>query len=70
MRSFILTAAFTLGATLAHAQTYFLERSLGFEYALMALSVGGAIASWAIARSRYGEKSGRCASGCGPARIR
>jgi NADH-quinone oxidoreductase subunit L len=44
-----------LHPTLAHAQTYFASRSLGFEYALMALSVGGAIGSWALARSRYGE---------------
>ena len=44
-----------LHPTLAHAQTYFANRSLGFEYALMALSVGGAIGSWALARSRYGE---------------
>ena len=45
-----------LHPVLAHAKTYFHERSLGFEYALMATSVGGAIASWFIARSRYGEK--------------
>jgi NADH-quinone oxidoreductase subunit L len=43
-----------LHPVVAHARSYFTERSLGFEYALMALSVGGAIASWAIARSRYG----------------
>jgi len=45
-----------LHPVLAHATTYFQDRPLGFEYALMALSVGGAIGSWAIARSRYGEK--------------
>ena len=44
-----------LHPTLAHANTLFAKRSLGFELALMALSVGGAIGSWALARSRYGE---------------
>ncbi len=43
-----------LHPVLAHATTYFHARSLGFEYALMATSVGGAIVSWLVARSRYG----------------
>jgi NADH-quinone oxidoreductase subunit L len=43
-----------LHPVLAHSVTLFHERSLGFEYALMATSVGGAILSWYIARSRYG----------------
>jgi NADH-quinone oxidoreductase subunit L len=41
--------------SLGHAQTHFEEQGLGLELGLMALSVAGAIASWAIARSRYGE---------------
>ena len=45
-----------LHPVLAHSRTYFEPRGLGFEYALMALSVGGAIGSWLLARSRYGEK--------------
>jgi NADH-quinone oxidoreductase subunit L len=45
-----------LHPVVAHATTYFHQRSLGFEYVLMATSVGGAILSWAIARKRYGEK--------------
>jgi NADH-quinone oxidoreductase subunit L len=45
-----------LHPVLAHATTYFTQRSLSREYALMAASVGGAILSWYIARSRYGEK--------------
>jgi NADH-quinone oxidoreductase subunit L len=45
-----------LHPVLAHARTYFTPRGLPFEYALMAVSVGGAIGSWALARSRYGEK--------------
>ncbi len=45
-----------LHPVLAHARTYFEPRGLGMEYALMAVSVGGAIGSWFLARSRYGEK--------------
>ena len=43
-----------LHPTLAHAQVHFHEHSLGLELALMALSVGGAIGSWSLARARYG----------------
>ncbi|MEZ4293853.1 MAG: NADH-quinone oxidoreductase subunit L [Polyangiaceae bacterium] len=43
-----------LHPVLAHARTFFDDRPLSFEYALMATSVGGAIACWALARSRYG----------------
>jgi NADH-quinone oxidoreductase subunit L len=45
-----------LHPTLAHAQASFKPYGLGLEYALMGVSVGGAIAMWALARSRYGEK--------------
>src|SRR5262249_47102170 len=45
-----------LHPVLAHATTYFTQRSLSREYALMAASVGGAIVSWFIARSRYGAQ--------------
>ncbi len=41
--------------SLGHAQTHFSERGLSLELGLMALSVAGAIGSWALARSRYGE---------------
>jgi NADH-quinone oxidoreductase subunit L len=41
--------------SIGHAQTRFTEQSLGLELLLMALSVAGAIASWWIAKSRYGE---------------
>ncbi len=44
-----------LHPVLAHSAAKFTERPLSLELALMALSVGGAIGSWAIARSRYGE---------------
>jgi NADH-quinone oxidoreductase subunit L len=37
------------------SQTHFTRQSLGLELGLMVLSVGGAIGSWALARSRYGE---------------
>ena len=40
--------------SIGHAQTHFTEQGLGLELGLMALSVAGAIASWWIARSRYG----------------
>jgi NADH-quinone oxidoreductase subunit L len=40
--------------SLGEAQTHFANPGLGLELGLMALSVGGAIGSWAIARSRYG----------------
>ena len=36
-------------------QTHFDHQGLGLELGLMALSVGGAIGMWALARSRYGE---------------
>src|SRR5262249_52934210 len=36
-------------------QTKFDHQPLGLELGLMVLSVGGAIGSWALARSRYGE---------------
>jgi len=44
-----------LHPVLAHSAARFAERGLGLELGLMALSVAGAIGSWAIARSRYGE---------------
>jgi NADH-quinone oxidoreductase subunit L len=43
-----------LHPVLAQSEAHFHARSLGFEYLLMAVSVGGAIASWTIARKRYG----------------
>ena len=36
------------------AQTHFEHEGLGLEFGLMALSVGGALGAWALARSRYG----------------
>jgi NADH-quinone oxidoreductase subunit L len=44
-----------LHPVLAHAESTFKPLGLGLEYALMALSVGGAIGSWYLARARYGE---------------
>ena len=43
-----------LSPVLQHAVVSFREGGLGLEYALMALSVGLAIASWALAKKRYG----------------
>jgi NADH-quinone oxidoreductase subunit L len=43
-----------LHPVLAHAETKFTSQSLGLELAMMAISVGGAIGAWALARSRYG----------------
>jgi NADH-quinone oxidoreductase subunit L len=43
-----------LHPTLAHSAARFDKGGLGLEYALMALSVGGAIAMWLWARRRYG----------------
>jgi NADH-quinone oxidoreductase subunit L len=43
-----------LHPVLAHSAARFADRGLGLEWALMGLSVGGAIGSWALARSRYG----------------
>jgi NADH-quinone oxidoreductase subunit L len=43
-----------LHPVLSAARVKFADRGLGLELALMALSVGGAIGSWALARSRYG----------------
>jgi NADH-quinone oxidoreductase subunit L len=45
-----------LHPTLAHAETRFKPYGLGLEYLLMAVSVGGALLSWSIARARYGDK--------------
>jgi NADH-quinone oxidoreductase subunit L len=45
-----------LHPVLAHSSAVFHQHGLGLELALMAVSVGGAIASWAVARSRYGAK--------------
>jgi NADH-quinone oxidoreductase subunit L len=45
-----------LHPVLAHATTSFKPYGLGLEYLLMAVSVGGALGSWWLARSRYGEK--------------
>ncbi len=45
-----------LHPALAHAEASFHPYGLGFEYMLMAISVGGAIASWSLARARYGAK--------------
>jgi NADH-quinone oxidoreductase subunit L len=44
-----------LHPVLAHSAAHFAEPGLGLELGLMALSVAGAIGSWALARSRYGE---------------
>jgi NADH-quinone oxidoreductase subunit L len=43
-----------LHPVLAHSEAVFHKYSLGLELFLMAVSVGGAIASWALARARYG----------------
>jgi NADH-quinone oxidoreductase subunit L len=43
-----------LQPVLAHARQHFKPYGLGLELALMVLSVGGAIAMWALARKRYG----------------
>jgi NADH-quinone oxidoreductase subunit L len=43
-----------LHPVLAHSAARFADPGLGLELGLMALSVGGAIGSWALARSRYG----------------
>jgi NADH-quinone oxidoreductase subunit L len=43
-----------LHPVLAHAESTFAKESLGLELALMALSVGGAIGAWFIAKRRYG----------------
>ena len=43
-----------LHPVLVHAESTFAKEGLGLELALMALSVGGAIGAWFIARSRYG----------------
>ncbi|WP_437830508.1 NADH-quinone oxidoreductase subunit L [Sorangium sp. So ce1153] len=40
----------------AHAEVSFQRHGLGLELALMALSVGGAIFTFSLARSRYGER--------------
>ena len=43
-----------LHPVLAHSAAHFEGRGLPLELGLMALSVGGAIGAWALARSRYG----------------
>ena len=43
-----------LHPVLAHAESTFAKESLGLELSLMALSVGGAIGAWFIAKRRYG----------------
>ena len=43
-----------LHPVLAHAEGSFKPYSLGLELTLMAVSVGGAIGSWFLARSKYG----------------
>jgi NADH-quinone oxidoreductase subunit L len=48
-----------LHPALAHAQAAFKPHGLGREYLLMAISVGGAIGSWALARARYGASRSR-----------
>jgi len=45
-----------LHPVLQHAEVHFREASLGFEYALMALSVGLAIFAYTVAKRRYGAK--------------
>ncbi len=44
-----------LEPVLEHARVSFTEHGLGFEYGLMALSMGVAYAAWAFARSKYGD---------------
>ncbi len=48
-----------LHPVIAHADVRFADSGLGLEYALMALSVGLAIASYVAARNRYGEGRAR-----------
>ena len=48
-----------LHPVLAHAESTFAKESLGLELARMALSVGGAIGAWFIAKRRYGAATGR-----------
>jgi len=43
-----------LHPVLQHAEAHFTDPGLGFEYTLMALSVGLAVISWGAARRRYG----------------
>jgi NADH-quinone oxidoreductase subunit L len=43
-----------LHSSLAHSAATFGDAGLGTEYMLMALSVGGAILAWHLARKRYG----------------
>jgi NADH-quinone oxidoreductase subunit L len=43
-----------LHPVLVHQVSHFKPYGLGLEYTLMAVSVGGAIGSWFIARTRYG----------------
>ncbi|HKQ68661.1 MAG TPA: proton-conducting transporter membrane subunit, partial [Polyangiaceae bacterium] len=43
-----------LHPVLAHAEVHFIERPLGFEFALMALSVGLATGAYLVAKRRYG----------------
>jgi NADH-quinone oxidoreductase subunit L len=45
-----------LHPVLQHAEVHFVERGLGLEYALMALSVGLAIGAYFIAKRRYGAE--------------
>jgi NADH-quinone oxidoreductase subunit L len=44
-----------LHPVLQHAEVRFKDPGLGFEYTLMILSVGLAVASWGVARRRYGH---------------
>jgi NADH-quinone oxidoreductase subunit L len=44
-----------LHPVLQHAEVRFRDPGLGFEYTLMALSVGLAVVSWGAARRRYGH---------------
>jgi NADH-quinone oxidoreductase subunit L len=48
-----------LHPVVAHAQVHFREAGLALEYALMAVSVGLAIASFLVARERYGAGRAR-----------
>jgi NADH-quinone oxidoreductase subunit L len=45
-----------LHPVLQHAEVHFTDPGLGFEYTLMALSVGLAVVSWGAARRRYGPE--------------
>jgi NADH-quinone oxidoreductase subunit L len=45
-----------LHPVLAHATQGFAEHGLGLELLLMAVSVGGAVGAWSIAKARYGDK--------------